>query len=54
VVRALALDGATVRETAQRLGRSEGAIRVTLHRALTRLAAAAGVAPNKGKHDEPR
>jgi RNA polymerase sigma factor (sigma-70 family) len=57
VVRALALDSATVRETAQRLGRSEGAIRVTLHRALARLAAAAGIEPGKssrGRHDEPR
>lgn len=57
VVRALALDGATVRETAQRLGRSEGAIRVTLHRALARLAAAAGIETGKssrGRHDESR
>ena len=57
VVRALALDGASVRETAQRLGRSEGAIRVTLHRALARLAAAAGIDTGKssrGRHDEPR
>ena len=57
VVRALALDGASVRETAQRLGRSEGAVRVTLHRALARLAAAAGIGPDKsskGRHDEPR
>ena len=57
VVRALALDGASVRETAQRLGRSEGAVRVTLHRALARLAAAAGIEAGKssrGKHDEPR
>ena len=41
VVRALAIDGATVRATAQRLRTSEGAVRVTLHRALQRLAAAA-------------
>lgn len=43
VVQALAIDGASVRETAQRLGKSEGAIRVILHRALARLAAAAGI-----------
>ncbi len=54
VVRSLALDGASVRETAQRLGRSEGAIRVTLHRALTRLAAAAGIETGRGRHDEPK
>jgi RNA polymerase sigma factor (sigma-70 family) len=49
VVRALALDGASVRETAQRFGRSEGAIRVTLHRALARLAAAAGIERNSSR-----
>ncbi len=47
VVRALAIDGASVRETAAKLGTSEGAIRVTLHRALARLAAAAGVERTK-------
>jgi RNA polymerase sigma-70 factor (ECF subfamily) len=41
VVRALAIEGATVRATADRLKTSEGAIRVTFHRALTRLKAAA-------------
>jgi RNA polymerase sigma-70 factor (ECF subfamily) len=41
VLRALAIDGASVRETAQKLGTSEGVIRVILHRALARLAAAA-------------
>jgi RNA polymerase sigma-70 factor (ECF subfamily) len=52
VVQALAIDGASVRETAQKLGTSEGAIRVILHRALARLAAAAGVEdakPARGK-----
>jgi RNA polymerase sigma-70 factor (ECF subfamily) len=39
IVRSLSLNGATVRETAQRLAMSEGAVRVSLHRALARLAA---------------
>jgi RNA polymerase sigma factor (sigma-70 family) len=38
IVRSLSLNGATVRETARRLAMSEGAVRVSLHRALTRLA----------------
>jgi RNA polymerase sigma-70 factor (ECF subfamily) len=41
VVQALAIDGTSVRATAQNLNTSEGAVRVTLHRALQRLAAAA-------------
>lgn len=39
VVRALTLDGATVRETARDLNMSEGAVRVALHRGLAALAA---------------
>lgn len=39
VVRSLALDGASVRQTAERLNMTEGAIRVTLHRAVKALAA---------------
>ena len=39
VVRSLSLDGASVRDTASRLAMSEGAVRVTLHRALAALAA---------------
>jgi RNA polymerase sigma-70 factor (ECF subfamily) len=39
VVRALTLDGATVRETASRLRTSEGNVRVALHRGLAALAA---------------
>ncbi len=39
VVRALTLDGATVRETASRLRTSEGNVRVALHRGLATLAA---------------
>ena len=37
VVRSLTLEGASVRETAQRLSASEGAVRVSFHRALQRL-----------------
>jgi RNA polymerase sigma factor (sigma-70 family) len=39
IVRSLTLNGASVRETAQRLAMSEGAVRVSLHRALAALAA---------------
>ncbi len=38
VVRAVSLDGASVRDTAEKLGMSEGAVRVALHRGLRRLA----------------
>lgn len=38
VVRAMALDEASAAETGARLGMSEGAVRVALHRALRRLA----------------
>jgi RNA polymerase sigma-70 factor, ECF subfamily len=41
VVRALALDGATVRATAEQLHTSEGSVRVLYHRALRRLMAKA-------------
>ena len=41
VVRALTLDGASVRDTASRLRTSEGNIRVALHRGLAALAAKA-------------
>ena len=41
VVRALALDGATVRATAEQLQTSEGSVRVLYHRALRRLEARA-------------
>jgi RNA polymerase sigma factor (sigma-70 family) len=41
VVHALTVEGASIRETAQKLQTSEGAIRVTLHRAFQRLAALA-------------
>jgi RNA polymerase sigma factor (sigma-70 family) len=52
VVRALAVEGASVRSTAERLQTSEGAVRVTFHRALQRLLAKAqpaGINPAKGK-----
>jgi RNA polymerase sigma-70 factor (ECF subfamily) len=42
IVRAIAVEGESVRHVAQGLATSEGAIRVTLHRAITRLLAAAG------------
>jgi RNA polymerase sigma factor (sigma-70 family) len=38
VVQALAIEGASVRQTAERLNMTEGAIRVTLHRAVKALA----------------
>jgi RNA polymerase sigma-70 factor (ECF subfamily) len=41
VVRALALEGATVRATAEKLHTSEGSVRVLYHRALRRLTARA-------------
>lgn len=39
VVRSLAVEGASVRQTAERLNMTEGAIRVTLHRAVKALSA---------------
>ncbi|MGE0718389.1 MAG: sigma-70 family RNA polymerase sigma factor [Alphaproteobacteria bacterium] len=39
VVRAVSLEGATAAEAARRLGMTEGAVRVTLHRGLKALAA---------------
>ncbi|MBK8176284.1 MAG: sigma-70 family RNA polymerase sigma factor [Rhodospirillales bacterium] len=39
IVRALSVDGSSVRQTAERLNMSEGAVRVALHRALKSLAA---------------
>jgi RNA polymerase sigma-70 factor (ECF subfamily) len=40
-VESVAIDGTSVRETATELRVSEGAIRMTMHRALKRLAALA-------------
>jgi RNA polymerase sigma-70 factor (ECF subfamily) len=42
VVRAISLDGASIRETAVRLNMTEGAVRVALHRGLAALAAKFG------------
>ncbi|MCB8879936.1 sigma-70 family RNA polymerase sigma factor [Acidisoma cellulosilytica] len=42
VVEALAVDGASVRETADALHVTEGAVRMTMHRAMKRLSALAG------------
>jgi RNA polymerase sigma-70 factor, ECF subfamily len=42
VVRAISLDGASIRETATRLNMSEGAVRVALHRGLAALSAKFG------------
>jgi RNA polymerase sigma-70 factor (ECF subfamily) len=47
VVRSLALESASVRETAQKLNTSEGAVRVTLHRALQRLASIANLTASR-------
>jgi RNA polymerase sigma factor (sigma-70 family) len=38
IVRSISLDGSSIRETADRLKMTEGAVRVTLHRALKALA----------------
>ena len=38
IVRSISLDGSSIRETAGRLQMTEGAVRVTLHRALKALA----------------
>jgi RNA polymerase sigma-70 factor (ECF subfamily) len=53
VVRALAVDGASVRTTAEKLGTSEEAIRVTFHRALQRLMALAGPGGAKSGKSKP-
>ncbi|MET0748909.1 MAG: sigma-70 family RNA polymerase sigma factor [Rhizobium sp.] len=53
VVHALAIEGASVRETAQKMHTSEGAIRVTLHRAFQRLAALANPEPQKQGKSKP-
>jgi RNA polymerase sigma-70 factor (ECF subfamily) len=38
IVRSISLNGSSIRETADRLQMTEGAVRVTLHRALKTLA----------------
>jgi RNA polymerase sigma-70 factor (ECF subfamily) len=42
VVRAIALEGQSIRNTAQRFNTTEGAVRVALHRGVTALAAVIG------------
>jgi RNA polymerase sigma-70 factor (ECF subfamily) len=59
IVRAIALEGASVRNIAQGLATSEGAVRVTLHRAIRRLLGAADPAPtieppSRNTHDKHR
>jgi RNA polymerase sigma-70 factor, ECF subfamily len=45
VVRGISLDGESISDAATRLGMSEGAVRVALHRGLRKLAALYGGAP---------
>jgi RNA polymerase sigma-70 factor (ECF subfamily) len=59
VVRAIAVEGASVRSVAQVLATSEGVVRVTLHRAIGRLLEAADATPtikprSRNDHDEHR
>jgi len=57
IVRAIALEGASVRSVAQGLATSEGAVRVTLHRAIRRLMDAADTTPAiepRNVHDKHR
>src|SRR5258706_550758 len=59
IVRAIAVEGASVRNVARGLATSEGAVRVTLHRAIRRLLAAADSTPtieppSRNEHDKHR
>lgn len=59
IVRAIAVEGASVRDVALRVATSEGAVRVTIHRAIRRLLAAAEststVEPSpRNEHDKHR
>jgi RNA polymerase sigma-70 factor (ECF subfamily) len=59
IVRAIAIEGASVRNVARGLATSEGAVRVTLHRAIRRLLAAADPtptieSPSRNEHDKDR
>ncbi|MCA6111609.1 sigma-70 family RNA polymerase sigma factor [Bradyrhizobium cenepequi] len=59
IVRAIAIEGASVRNVARGLATSEGAVRMTLHRAIRRLLGAAepGPAiepPSRDEHDKNR
>jgi RNA polymerase sigma-70 factor (ECF subfamily) len=59
IVRAIAVEGASVRSVAQRLATSEGVVRMTLHRATSRLLEAADATPaaeplSRNAHDKHR
>jgi RNA polymerase sigma-70 factor (ECF subfamily) len=59
IVRAIAVEGASVRSVAQGLATSEGAVRVTLHRAIRRLLGTANPTPTieplrRNAHDKDR
>ena len=59
IVRAIAVEGASVRSVAQGLATSEGAVRMTLHRAIRRLLGAADPTPTieplpRNAHDKHR
>ena len=59
IVRAIAVEGASVRSVAQGLATSEGAVRVTLHRAIRRLLGAGDPTPtieprSRNEHDKHR
>ena len=59
IVRAIAVEGASVRSVAQGLATSEGAVRVTLHRAIGRLLGNADPTPtieppSRNEHDKDR
>jgi RNA polymerase sigma-70 factor (ECF subfamily) len=59
IVRAIAVEGASVRSVAQGLATSEGAVRMTLHRAIRRLLGAADPTPaieplSRNAHDKHR
>ncbi len=59
IVRAIAVEGASVRNVARGLATSEGAVRVTLHRAIRRLLGTADPTPaseplSRNEHDKHR
>jgi RNA polymerase sigma-70 factor (ECF subfamily) len=59
VVRAIAVEGESVRSVAQKLATSEGVVRMTLHRATSRLLEAADATPaaepfSRNAHDKHR
>jgi RNA polymerase sigma-70 factor (ECF subfamily) len=54
IVRAIAVEGASVRNVARGLATSEGAVRVMLHRAIGRLLGAADAASTIEPHREER